>query len=71
MIIENETEILAALTEDLNRHDFESHAADLLGLRTDTLEHIEHLEEWAADDIPDAGVIFGIVTLFLILHGHQ
>lgn len=66
MIKENEIEILDALSRDLNRHDFESHAADLLGLKTDTLEHIEHLEEWAADEIPDAGVIFGMLVLFLI-----
>ncbi|TVY21156.1 Aldehyde dehydrogenase 3 [Lachnellula arida] len=59
MIIENEAEILDALSSDLNRHEFESHGADLLGLKTDTLEHIEHLEEWTADEIPDAGVIFG------------
>lgn len=67
MIIENEAEILSALSCDLNRHDFESHASDLLGLKTDTLDHISHLETWAADDIPDAGVIFGILTLFLII----
>ena len=63
MITENENEILAALNQDLNRHDFESHGADLLGLKNDTLEHIEHLEEWAADGIPDAGLIFGMVAL--------
>lgn len=63
MITENEKEILDALSRDLNRHDFESHAADLLGLKQDTLEHIEHLEEWTADGIPDAGVIFGILPV--------
>jgi hypothetical protein len=30
-----------------------------LGLKQDTLEHIQHLEEWAADEIPNAGIIFG------------
>jgi aldehyde dehydrogenase (NAD+) len=59
MIEENEAEILAALKADLNRHDFESHASDIFGMKSDILEHIEHLEEWAADDIPKAGFIFG------------
>jgi len=59
MMEDNEAEILSALKKDLNRHDFESHAADLLGMRQDILEHIKHLEEWAADSKPDAGFIFG------------
>jgi aldehyde dehydrogenase (NAD+) len=60
MIVDNEKEILAALKTDLNRHEFEARASDLLSLKQDTLEHIQHLEEWAADEIPDAGLIFGV-----------
>jgi aldehyde dehydrogenase (NAD+) len=59
MITENEDKILKALNSDLNRHDFESHASDILGLRMDILEHVKHLEEWAADSKPDAGLLFG------------
>lgn len=59
MITENEDKLLKALNADLNRHDFESHASDLLGMKKDILDHITHLEEWAADSIPDAGFIFG------------
>lgn len=61
MITENEDDIVNALKQDLNRHTFESHGADIFGLKKDTLEHISHLEEWAADSIPDAGIIFGII----------
>lgn len=60
MIEENDKAISEALTRDLGRHEFESVASDLLGLRGDVLEHIEHLEEWAADEtIPEAGFLFG------------
>jgi aldehyde dehydrogenase (NAD+) len=59
MIVDNEKAILAALKSDLNRHEFEARGSDLFGLKQDTLEHIQHLEEWAADEIPNAGIIFG------------
>lgn len=61
MLIDNEQRILEALRLDLNRHDFESLAADVAGLKKDTLEHIEHLAEWTGDVKPDAGFIFGTV----------
>lgn len=59
MIEDNEKEILAALTQDLNRHDFESYSGDLAGVKQDILKHIQNLEKWAADTIPDAGFLFG------------
>lgn len=59
MLEDNEDLFLSALTADLNRHPFESFAADLLGMRQDILEHIEHLEEWAADTYPKAGFLMG------------
>jgi aldehyde dehydrogenase (NAD+) len=59
MIVENEDAILKALHADLNRHTSETYAADILGLRKDILENIEHLEEWAADRSLNAGFIFG------------
>ncbi|UPL01259.1 hypothetical protein LCI18_012193 [Fusarium solani-melongenae] len=38
----------------------ESLTSDLLGLKTDILEHLEHLEEWAADEpVKSAGFIMG------------
>lgn len=60
MISDNEDAIVEALAKDLNRHRFESYASDLLGLKSDIIEHIQHLEEWAADEhVEDAGFIFG------------
>ncbi|KAH0536207.1 hypothetical protein FGG08_006915 [Glutinoglossum americanum] len=59
MIVENEDRIAKALKADLNRPEFESYAADIRGMKLDILEHIEHFEEWAADEIPDAGFLFG------------
>lgn len=60
MIEDNEQMILEALAKDLGRHEMESRAADLLGLKGDILEHIEHVEEWAAvEPVANAGVLFG------------
>jgi aldehyde dehydrogenase (NAD+) len=60
MIDDNEKAITDALSADLWRHEMESLASDILGLKTDILEHIEHLEEWAADERPEnAGLLFG------------
>ncbi|KAF4447583.1 hypothetical protein F53441_8911 [Fusarium austroafricanum] len=60
MIEDNQDKIFNALTDDLGRHEMESRASDLLGLKTDILEHIEHVEEWAATrPVPDAGFLFG------------
>src|SRR5882757_3301274 len=57
LVEENEDRICEALAKDLNRHEFESYATDILGLKQDILAHIEHLEEWAADEIPEAGFL--------------
>lgn len=59
MIYDNEPAIAAALHEDLHRHDFESYYADIGGLKKDILEHLAHVEEWAADEVPSAGFLFG------------
>jgi hypothetical protein len=62
MMEENEGKILEALKQDLNHHGFESHATDILGMKTDILEHIKHLEERTADEKPDAGFCFWLVV---------
>ena len=59
MIVDNEKRIVQALHTDLNRHAMETEGADLYYLKSDIMEHIIHLEQWAADEIPDAGFIFG------------
>lgn len=59
MIGDNEKAIAAALHTDLNRHEFESYAADIRGVKDDILLHLNNVEKWAADEIPDAGFLFG------------
>jgi aldehyde dehydrogenase (NAD+) len=60
MIDENEQKITDALAQDLNRHPFESYISDIYGIKTDILEHIRHVEEWASDEhLPEAGIIMG------------
>lgn len=59
MIVDNEERIIQALHDDLHRHPMESKNIDIHGLKVEIMEHITHLEEWAADEIPDAGFIFG------------
>lgn len=59
MVSDNETAIVKALHSDLNRHDFESYYMDIGGIKHDLLDHLKNIESWAADEIPDAGFLFG------------
>lgn len=59
MVCDNEGAIARALRTDLSRHDFESYYVDIGAVKTDILAHLKHVEEWAADEIPDAGFMFG------------
>ncbi|KAI8671955.1 Aldehyde dehydrogenase [Fusarium sp. Ph1] len=60
MLEDNQRAITDALAADLRRHEMESLTSDLLGLKTDILEHLEHLEEWVADEpVESAGFIMG------------
>ena len=59
MVADNEEAFAKALNTDLNRHEFEAHYGDIIGVKTDILDTLRHVEEWAADDIPDAGFLFG------------
>ncbi|EFX00184.1 aldehyde dehydrogenase [Grosmannia clavigera kw1407] len=60
MVEDNEQAILDALAADLGRHEMEGRAADLLGLKSDILEHLGHVDEWAATTrVADAGLLFG------------
>ena len=61
MVCDHEKAIASALHKDLHRHDFESFIADIGGVKADILNHIDKVEEWAADEIPDAGFLFGTV----------
>ena len=59
MVADNEEAIAKALNTDLNRHEFESYYADIEGVKKDILHTLAHVEEWAADEMPDAGFLFG------------
>ena len=59
MVADNEEAIVRALHSDLHRHDLESYSLDIRGLKSDILDHINNLETWTADEIPDAGFLFG------------
>ena len=59
MVADNEEAIAKALKTDLNRHKFEAYYADIEGVKKDILNTLAHVEEWAADEIPDAGFLFG------------
>ena len=59
MIEDNEAQILAAMREDLNRHELESLSFDMFSLKGEILDAIKNLEKWAADTKPDAGFLFG------------
>ncbi|KAJ2893748.1 hypothetical protein MKZ38_008285 [Zalerion maritima] len=60
MIVDNEEAITAALHQDLGRHEIETLSSEIRGLKDDVLEHIDHLEQWAADEpVAGAGLIFG------------
>ena len=59
MIVDNEERIVQALHTDLHRHAMETESSDFYYLKSDIMEHIIHLEQWAADEISDAGFIFG------------
>ena len=50
---------MTALHTDLNRHAFETHYADIGAVKADILTHLDNVEGWAADEIPDAGFLFG------------
>ncbi|RKL44884.1 hypothetical protein BFJ72_g3535 [Fusarium proliferatum] len=60
MLVDNEKAIAEALAADLGRHEFEALTSDLHGLKTDILEHLNHVEEWAADEpVSSAGFLMG------------
>ncbi|KAI5820328.1 Aldehyde/histidinol dehydrogenase [Pyronema omphalodes] len=62
MFDENEAAILAALKSDLNRSEFESYVCDVRGVREDVLRTLKNIDKWAADDIPNAGLILGTLS---------
>ena len=59
LVADNEDAMVKALHRDLHRHDFESYYTDIGVVKQDILVHLKNFESWAADEIPDAGLLFG------------
>jgi aldehyde dehydrogenase (NAD+) len=67
LVSDNADEWIAALKADLNRHEFESRFSTK-GLLEDITHHIDHLESWAADEVPAAGFVFTKLGKTVIRH---
>ncbi|KAK1145224.1 hypothetical protein N8T08_004377 [Aspergillus melleus] len=57
LVEENEQRILNALHQDLHRHTFESVFSELRGIRKDILDHVQNIDRWTADQVPDSGLV--------------
>ncbi|KAL4861006.1 hypothetical protein BDV12DRAFT_180848 [Aspergillus spectabilis] len=59
LVADNEEALISALKKDLNRHPFESTAADISGVKKEILDHLRHLDEWTSTKPVDgAGFLF-------------
>lgn len=61
MVADNEEAIVRVLHSDFKKHDLESYWTDIGTVKREILNHIKHLETWTADEIPDAGFLFGTI----------
>lgn len=57
LVADNLEEWIAALEADLSRHEFETRFCQK-GLLEDILYHIDNVESWAKDEVPNAGFLF-------------
>jgi len=57
LVADNIDEFITALKADLNRHEFETRFTQK-GLLVYLTEHIDSVESWAADEVPDNGFVF-------------
>lgn len=53
LVVENEVAIHQALKADLHREEFESIVSEMTSMKKCIVEHINKLEKWAKDIIPD------------------
>ncbi|KAH6714968.1 Aldehyde/histidinol dehydrogenase [Leptodontidium sp. MPI-SDFR-AT-0119] len=58
LIDDNQDDIISALRADLNRPVFETFASEIRSVKDHILEYLDGIDEWAADEIPDAGFLF-------------
>src|ERR1700761_9107961 len=59
MLDQNLDQIVDALHTELNRHAFETITMEVRGVKGDIIDMLEHVDEWAHGEKPDAGLIFG------------
>ncbi|KAN0088985.1 putative succinate semialdehyde dehydrogenase [Hyaloscypha variabilis] len=58
LINDNQDDIISALRADLNRPVFETFASEIRSVKDHILEYLDRIDEWAADEIPNAGFLF-------------
>jgi acyl-CoA reductase-like NAD-dependent aldehyde dehydrogenase len=59
MLDQNQDKFVDALHKDLNRHAFETVGYDLRAVKGGIIDSLEHVDQWAKGQKPDAGFIFG------------
>ncbi|KAH7031472.1 aldehyde dehydrogenase 3H1 [Microdochium trichocladiopsis] len=57
LVADNEERIVEAMKTDLNRHRFETTLGDIGVVKGDVLSHLQHMDEWTADEALDAGFL--------------
>jgi len=58
LIDDNKAEILEAVYKDLSRHEYEAYLSDINSVKDEVLDHLEHIDEWVKDTVPDSGFLF-------------
>lgn len=59
MLEQNQQRWIDALHQDLNRHPFETLGLEFRAVKSDIVEFLEHVDEWAQGEDPKAGFIMG------------
>lgn len=67
LVADNTDAFISALKADLNRPEFESRFTTK-GLLEDITYHIDNVETWAKDEIPNAGFLFTKLGKTVIRH---
>lgn len=67
LVADNRTAFIEALHKDLGRPEFES-KLNIKALEDDIIYHVNHVEEWARDEIPSSGFLFTTIGRTYIRH---
>ncbi|KAG9524351.1 aldehyde dehydrogenase, partial [Aureobasidium melanogenum] len=68
LVAENKEQICKAAFADTGRQEFEAYLSDVNPILDEVLYHIEHVEKWAKDTVPDSGVLFTRIGKSYIRH---